>query len=99
MGTWCETRICRSSSAAGRYNATESKETKDTGRSGNLVFGHPTDQGTVLLLSHSSPFSTHPEEEPACDSDTEQASATLNGRKERKGDVASWRSFAENKWS
>ena len=33
---WGETRIRRSSSAAGRY-ATESKETKDTGRSANLV--------------------------------------------------------------
>ena len=41
-----------------------------------LSFGHPIDQDAALQLSRPSPSSTHPEEEPPCDSDTEQASAT-----------------------
>ena len=41
-----------------------------------LSFGHPTDQGAALQLSRPSPSSAHPEEEPPCNSDTEQASAT-----------------------
>ena len=64
-----------------------------------LSFGHPTDQGAALQLSRPSPFSAHPEEESPCDSDTEQASATPNVPQERRGDVASWRNFAESKWS
>ena len=64
-----------------------------------MSFRHPTDQGAALQLSRPSPSSAHPEEEPLCDSDTEQASATPNVPQERRGDVASWRSFAESKWS
>ena len=64
-----------------------------------LPFGHPTDRGAALLLSHPSPSSAHPGEKPACDSDTEQASTTPNGPHERRGDVRSWWSFAESKWS
>ena len=75
------------------------KETKDTGRSDYLIFGHPTDQGAALLVSRPSPSSTHPEEEPTCDSYTEQVSATLNSPQEKRGDVASWWSFAKSKWS
>ena len=58
-----------------------------------LSFGHPTEQGAALLVSRPLPFFAHPEEEPARDFDTEQASGTP------KGGVASWRSFAERKWS
>ena len=50
-------------------------------------------------MSQPSPSFIHPEEELACDSDTEQVSATLNGPHERRGDVASWQSFAQSKWS
>ena len=64
-----------------------------------LSFGHPTDQGAALQLSRPSPSSAHPEVEPPCNSDTEHASATPNVPQERRGDVASWRSFAESKWS
>ena len=64
-----------------------------------LSFGHPTDQGAALQLSRPSPSSAHPEEEPPCDSNTEQAIATSNVPQERRGDVASWRSFAESKCS
>ena len=64
-----------------------------------LSFGHPTEQGAALLVSRPLPSFTHPEEEPACDFDTEQASGTPKGSQERRGDVASWRSFAERKWS
>ena len=64
-----------------------------------LSFGHLTDQGAALQLSRPSPSSAHPEEEPLCDSNTEQASATPNVPQVRRGDVASWQSFAESKWS
>ena len=43
-----------------------------------LSFGHSTDQGAALQLSHPSPSPTHPEEE--------LASATLNVPQERRGD-------------
>ena len=92
-----EDHICRLSSAAEHY-ATEGEKTKDTGRSANLVFVHLIDQGATLLVSHPSPSFTHPKEEPPCDSDTEQASATPNGPQERRGDVTSWQSFAKSKW-
>ena len=64
-----------------------------------LSFGHPTEQGTTLLVSRPLPSFLRPEEEPACNFNTEQASGTLKGPQERRGDVASWRSFAEHKWS
>ena len=64
-----------------------------------MSFGHPTEQGTALLVSRPLPSSVHPEEEPACDFETEQACGTLKGPQERRGDVASWQSFAERKWS
>ena len=44
-----------------------------------LSFGHQTEQGTALLVSRPLPSSSHPEEEPACDFDTEQASGTPKG--------------------
>ena len=62
-----------------------------------LSFGHPIEQGAVLLVSRPSPSFVHPEEELVCDFNTEQASDTPKGRQERRGDVASWRSFAEHK--
>ena len=49
-----------------------------------LSFGHPTDQGAALQLSRPSPSSAHPEEEPPCNSDTEQAIATPNVPQERR---------------
>ena len=87
---WCEAHICGLSSAAGHY-ATKGEETQDTGKSAKLVIVHLTDQGATLchlaVVSHFSPFFTHPKEEPPCDSDTEQASATPNGP--RKGEETS----------
>ena len=54
-----------------------------------LSFGHPTEQGATLLMSRFWLSFLHPEEEVACDFTTEQASGTLSGPQERRGDVTS----------